>query len=216
MGSVRFPGKVMQAIGGVPMIGLLLQRLARAQRVDRIVVATSDAAADEPLARYVRSLGYDVFQGSETDVLDRYFQAATSANADIVVRITGDCPLVDPALVDAVIDALEGQGTDYASNIEPPTFPDGLDVEAVRMDALARAWREATAADDREPSGVALLKNQPRKAQSSSLAVGKLRHGRHAKSHRAAGIEQFGWVHEGIADDHELLVPIAVRDQLQA
>jgi glutamate-1-semialdehyde 2,1-aminomutase len=150
MGSVRFPGKVMQTIGGVPLIGLLLQRLAGAQRVDRIVVATSDAPVDAPLATYVRSLGYDVFQGSETDVLDRYYQAAISANADIVVRITGDCPLVDPALVDAVIDALEGQGTDYASNIEPPTFPDGLDVEAVRMDALARAWREATAADDRE------------------------------------------------------------------
>src|ERR1700680_4899677 len=101
MSSTRFPNKVMRSICGTPMIGLLLARLAKAKLVDQIVLATPDGPRNEPLTRYVRELGYAVYQGSEDDVLDRYYRAAKAVRADMVVRITGDCPLVDPQVVDA-------------------------------------------------------------------------------------------------------------------
>ena len=150
MGSTRFPNKVMQPICGIPMIGLLLERLAKAKRIDQIVLATSEDQRNEPLATYVRELGYAVYQGSEDDVLGRYYQAAKEAKADTVVRITGDCPLIDPVLVDAVIAKFLDSGVDYASNVSPPTYPDGLDAEAFRFSVLERAWKEARAPAERE------------------------------------------------------------------
>jgi glutamate-1-semialdehyde 2,1-aminomutase len=150
MGSTRFPGKVMRPICGTAMIGTLLARLAGSRRIQQLVLATSDAPADQPLADYVRSLGHAVYRGSESDVLDRYYRAAKEVKADLIVRITGDCPLIDPELVDAVIDKLLESGADYASNIVPPTYPDGLDAEAFTFAALETTWRNATAARDRE------------------------------------------------------------------
>src|SRR5215468_11244467 len=120
MGSTRFPNKVMRSINGRPMIELLLMRLAKARRIGCILLATSDDPRNQPLVDHVRGLGYDVFQGSENDVLDRYYQAAKSYRPDTVVRITGDCPLVDPELVDQVIAAYEAGGVDYLSNASPP------------------------------------------------------------------------------------------------
>lgn len=150
MGSTRFPNKVMRPVCGTPMIGLLLERLSRAKLVRKIILATSDDSRNRPLVEYVRNLGYDVFAGSENDVLDRFYHAARVENADVVVRITGDCPLVDPGVVDAVIARRDEIGADYSSNIEPPTFPDGLDVEVFRFSALERAWTEARSAHERE------------------------------------------------------------------
>ncbi len=100
MGSTRLPNKVMKPVGGVPMIELLLSRLSASREIDRIVVATSTDEHNKPLVEYVRYLGYACEQGSENDVLDRYAEAAKVHGADVVVRITGDCPLVDPELVD--------------------------------------------------------------------------------------------------------------------
>lgn len=150
MGSTRFPDKVMRPIAGVPMIELLLRRLAAARRIDRIMVATSDDPRNQPLADHVRGLGHDVFAGCEHDVLDRYYQAALVLRPDVIVRITGDCPLVDPALVDDIIEQRVTSGTDYQANIIPPTYPDGLDVEVFTFGALARAAQEATSPRDRE------------------------------------------------------------------
>lgn len=150
MGATRFPGKVLRTIGGVPMIGLLLQRLSRSKRLSQIVVATSVDPRNEPLAEYVRSIGYVAFQGSENDVLDRYFHAARQAEADVVVRITGDCPLVDPTLVDAVIEKYLESGADYVGNTMPPLFPDGLDTEVFSFAALSRAHAESTTKPQRE------------------------------------------------------------------
>ena len=150
MGSTRFPNKVMRLICGTPMIGLLLERLATAKRIDQIVLATSEDRRNEPLAQYVRDLGYVVFQGSEEDVLDRYYQAAKEAKADTVVRITGDCPLIDPLLVDAVIARFLDSGADYASNVSPPTYPDGLDTEVFSYRVLDTAWNQAEAPQQRE------------------------------------------------------------------
>ena len=122
MGSTRFPNKVMRPICATPMIGLLLERLSGAQRLDEVVLATSDDVRNEPLASYVREIGYVVYRGSENDVLDRYYQAARSLGADAVVRITGDCPLIDPTIVDGVIARFLDSGVDYAANILPPTL----------------------------------------------------------------------------------------------
>jgi glutamate-1-semialdehyde 2,1-aminomutase len=150
MGSMRFPQKVMQPVCGTPLIGLLLERLSAARRVDTIVLATSDDPRNDALAAYVRELGHSVYRGSEHDVLDRYYRAAQEAGADVVVRITGDCPLVDAAIVDAVVGKFFDSRVDYAANVLPPTFPDGLDVEVFSAEALNTAWQQATSAADRE------------------------------------------------------------------
>jgi glutamate-1-semialdehyde 2,1-aminomutase len=150
MGSTRLPGKVMRPMGGVPMIGLLLERLGRASTLNRVVVATSADPGDDELAEYVERLGYAAFRGSEDDVLDRYYQAALRFGADAVVRVTGDCPLIDPAVVDEVVRKFRESGADYAANISPPTYPDGLDTEAFTFGCLEAAWRDARAAAHRE------------------------------------------------------------------
>ncbi|MGV8952323.1 MAG: aminotransferase class III-fold pyridoxal phosphate-dependent enzyme [Cypionkella sp.] len=150
MGSTRLPGKVMADVGGRPMIELLLSRLSRAQGVDQVVLATTDAPSDSPMADHVGKLGYGVYRGSVDDVLDRFYQAALAAEADIAIRITGDCPLVDPEIVASVITAFRSSEVDYASNVAPPTYPDGLDVEVFSFAALERAWHETVPGYDRE------------------------------------------------------------------
>ena len=150
MGSIRFPAKVMRLICGTPMIGLLLNRLANSKLIDQIVLATSEDPRNDPLVKYVCKLGYSVYRGSEDDVLDRYYQAAKEAEADFVVRITGDCPLIDPVVVDEVISGFLKDKVDYASNIEPPTYPDGLDTEVFTFQALDTAWNQAKAPQERE------------------------------------------------------------------
>jgi glutamate-1-semialdehyde 2,1-aminomutase len=150
MGSARLPDKVLKSIVGTPMIELLLERLRRARELDEIVLATTDSPVDDPLAVYARQLGTTVFRGSERDVLDRYYAAAAEVHADIVVRVTGDCPLVDPGLVDEAVRAFRGAGVDYASNVDPPTYPDGLDIEVFSFEALRAAWREARRPEQRE------------------------------------------------------------------
>jgi glutamate-1-semialdehyde 2,1-aminomutase len=150
MGSTRLPNKVMKLIKRTPMIELLLARLARATEVDEIVLATSEDPRNQPLIDHVAGLGYRCWQGSENDVLDRYLQAARGAGADVVVRITGDCPLIDPALVDEVIRHFKVSAADYCSNTNPPTYPDGLDVEVFTVAALERAARETDKSHDHE------------------------------------------------------------------
>ncbi len=150
MGSTRLPDKVMKAIDGIPLIELLLTRLARAKEVDQIIVATSEDARNLPLVGHVRKLGFACEQGSENDVLDRYVQAAKQHHADVVIRITGDCPLVDPELVDAVVRRFKAAGVDYFSNTTPPSYPDGLDIEVFTFKALEQASLETSDAFDRE------------------------------------------------------------------
>jgi glutamate-1-semialdehyde 2,1-aminomutase len=150
MGSTRLPNKVMRPIDGVPMIGLLLERLRGSRHIDEIVVATSANPLNDPLDEYVTRLGFKVYRGSEDDVLDRYYQVARQLDAEVVLRITGDCPLIDAALVDQVIEEFRRSGADYASNVEPPTFPDGLDTEVFSRASLDTAWQEAVSRHDRE------------------------------------------------------------------
>ena len=132
------------------MICVLIERLGKAKLIDQIVLATSSDPRNGPLVQYVRELGYTVYQGSENDVLDRYYQAASEVSADIVVRITGDCPLIDPMLVDEVIAQFRGSAVDYVSNTLSPTYPDGLDTEVFSYFALETAWEKAKTPYQRE------------------------------------------------------------------
>lgn len=152
MGSTRLPGKVLLPLAGVPVIQWIYERLNRCRLLDHIVVATGDGPADDGFAEALAGMGIPVFRGSEHDVLDRYYRAARAIRADAVVRITGDCPLIEPAIVDsAVARYLNGQPSlQYVSNIHPPTYPDGLDVEVVSIEALFRAWKEAEWTSERE------------------------------------------------------------------
>jgi len=150
MGSTRLPNKVMKLIEGVPMIELLLGRLSRAKELDQIVVATSTDPRNQVLVNHVKSLGFACEQGSENDVLDRFVQAARTHQAEVVVRITGDCPLIDPELVDLCIRKFKAENLDYLSNSNPATFPDGLDVEVFKFAALERAQLETQDTFDRE------------------------------------------------------------------
>ena len=148
--SVRLPGKVMRCIGRTPLIGVLLKRLLQAKRVNQIVVATSDTESDRELKKYVEDLGFHVTVGHLQDVLSRYVQAVADTNADVVVRITGDCPLVDADLVDAAVDAFVHHQVDYLSNVEPHTYPDGLDIEVFWAKSLQIADLEAKTHFQRE------------------------------------------------------------------
>lgn len=150
MGSTRLPNKVMKLINGMPMIELLLARLSKAKYVDQIVVATSTDQRNQPLVEYVHKLGYVCEQGSEDDVLARYVEAAKKHHADVVVRITGDCPLVDPILVDEAIVQFKAANVDYFSNTNPPTYPDGLDIEVFTFKVLEQASQETSNPFDRE------------------------------------------------------------------
>ncbi len=150
MGSTRLPNKVMKLIGGVPMIEILLSRLSMSEEIDQIIVATSVDERNIPLVNHVEKLGYACEQGSENDVLDRYIKAAAKHSADVIIRITGDCPLVDPYLVDQVICQFKATNVDYLSNTNPPTYPDGLDIEVFTFKALQQANQETSDVFDRE------------------------------------------------------------------
>lgn len=150
MGSTRLPNKVMKLIGGIPMIELLLARVAQSKSINQIIVATSFDSKNITLLEHVEKLGYFCERGSEDDVLDRYFNAAKKHNADLVVRITGDCPLVDHDLIDDAIAQFKREGVDYISNASEPTFPDGLDIEVFSYEALKKAHEDAREIFDRE------------------------------------------------------------------
>jgi spore coat polysaccharide biosynthesis protein SpsF len=148
MSSTRLPGKVLLDLAGQPMLARVVERARLARSIDRVVVATTVEPEDEPIVALCNSRGWSVSRGSRDDVLDRYYQAALADGADPIVRITSDCPLIDPEIIDSVVKRLDGT-VDYASNINPQrTFPRGLDVEAFTFAALSTAWRE-----DRKPTG---------------------------------------------------------------
>ena len=149
--STRLPGKVLRPLLGVPLLLRQVERVLRSRNLGELVIATSIDPSDDPLAELCRSSGLACFRGSLNDVLDRFYRVAEAYGFPThVVRLTGDCPLTDPDIIDAVI-SFHFQGNyDYSSNAIAPTWPDGLDVEVFRGTVLARAWREATEAWERE------------------------------------------------------------------
>lgn len=150
MGSTRLPGKVLRDLGGEPMLDRVVRRLRRARTLESVWIATTTEPADDVLSALCEGRGWPYVRGSGQDVLDRYHDAASAAQADIIVRITSDCPLIDPDVVDAVVKGLK-EGIVYSSNVVPTrTFPRGLDTEAFRANALEEAWEKAETASDRE------------------------------------------------------------------
>lgn len=152
MSSTRLPSKVMLEVFGKPLILMMLERVARCALLDGLWLATSDDPSDDPLAETVKDAGYKVFRGSLENVLSRFWHIGKSEGADAVVRLTGDCPLHDPEVIDAVIDmyARNRGGMDYVSNVLPPTFPDGLDTEVLSFELLDLSYRNATEKQDLE------------------------------------------------------------------
>lgn len=150
MGSTRLPGKVLMELAGRPLLWHVLERARRVPGIDRLIVATTRQPADDAIEAFCRAEGCACHRGSEDDVLDRYHGAAQEAGATVVVRITADCPLLDPEVSGRVVEALDRNGCDYASNTLEQTFPDGLDTEAFTAAALDKAWREARLASQRE------------------------------------------------------------------
>jgi len=150
LSSTRLPGKVLRPILGHPMLALQLERVRRSIAIDRLMVATSDQPEDNQVADLCRILGIEVYQGALDDVLDRFYQAALPLRPDHVVRLTGDCPLADPRLIDSVIQFHLNGDYDYSTNAIEATFPDGLDVEVMRFGCLEEAWREAVLPSERE------------------------------------------------------------------
>ena len=154
MASTRLPGKVLADIGGVPMLARTMERARRCRRVDAWMVATTLEAGDDAVEALCRARGYGVYRGSLHDVLDRYVKAARQAKADVIVRLTADCPLLDPELVDQAVQAflVASPPADLVVNRLPGarTYPIGLDTEVVSLAALERAWREAREPHQRE------------------------------------------------------------------
>jgi glutamate-1-semialdehyde 2,1-aminomutase len=136
MGSVRFPGKVLMPIAGVPAIDVLLKRLVKATTLDEVIVAISLSQQDDVLAEHLKDIGIPYIRGDENNVLSRFFEINSAVEPDVIVRLTGDCPFVDPVVVDSVVNELIFQSAEYSSNVEPPTFPHGFDVEAFTSDLL--------------------------------------------------------------------------------
>ena len=150
MGSTRLPNKVMALVNNKPMIQILLDRLSNSKLISKIIVATSVDKKNDTLHEFLNSSGYDCFRGSENNVLERFYLAAKQFDVDVVIRITGDCPLVDAELVDACITRYIESSVDYVSNISPPTYPDGLDIEVFSFQALERAFLFAKLDFDKE------------------------------------------------------------------
>ena len=158
LGSKRLRGKVLKKLLKKELIFTLLDRLKMVKSINQLVVAIPEN--DNKLYKILNAKGYNIYKGSEEDVLSRYYHAALEYKANIIVRITADCPLVDPELVTKLIKKFKSSNYDYVSNIDPPTYPDGLDVEVYSFTALKRAFKESKLPVDREHISPYIFKNK--------------------------------------------------------
>ncbi len=158
-GSTRLPGKVMLPLAGKTAIQHVIDRTKLIPGISKVIVATTTSPTDDPLVQFCKSMDVPVFRGSEDDVLDRYYQAALLHQADVVVRITGDCPLIDPIESGKVIGKFFEMGADYVSNTNPPMLPDGLDTEIFSIEALIKAWNNAKKKSEREHATLYIYSN---------------------------------------------------------
>lgn len=162
MGSTRAPGKVMRDLRDKPVLHWTFDAVWSATGIDKVVLATSTLPADDVIASYCERNAIPCFRGSESDVLDRFYQCALQHGADTVLRFTADCPFLDSAIISEVIKLRQMTGAHYASNIDPPSYPDGLDVECFTFEALEAAWKEATRDSDRDCVTQYIVRNRHR------------------------------------------------------
>lgn len=168
LSSTRLPGKVLKPILGRPMLALHIERLRRANSLDTLVVATSDDSKDNAIEAFCDETGINCFRGSLDDVLDRFYQCSRVYKPDHIVRLTGDCPLADPEIIDSVVKLHLQGGYDYTSNVLPPTWPDGMDVEVLRFPCLAEAHAEAELPSEREHVSP-FIRNRPERYRQGNL-----------------------------------------------
>ncbi|KKR73421.1 MAG: 3-deoxy-manno-octulosonate cytidylyltransferase [Candidatus Woesebacteria bacterium GW2011_GWA2_40_7] len=153
MGSARLPGKILKKVNGAALLGYQVERVRKSRLLDKIIVATSVLVKDDVVEKFCKTNNIEYFRGSENDVLSRYYECAQKYNADIVVRLTADCPLSDPKIIDDTIKFYMDTKVDYAANTVPPEtskYPDGFDVEVFSMKALKKAYEKANDSHDRE------------------------------------------------------------------
>ncbi len=150
--STRLPGKVLREINGRPMLSYMMERVDAAKNIDKVALATSIDSSDDPIEELCRKDNVLYYRGSLDDVLDRYYQTALRLKADTIVRLTGDCPLIDPKMIDDMVDVYKNSNYDYVANTLPPkwTVPEGMDIEVFSFKNLKRAWSEAKKPSDRE------------------------------------------------------------------
>tara|TARA_R110002033_G_scaffold68146_1_gene119347 strand:+ start:4692 stop:5447 length:756 start_codon:yes stop_codon:yes gene_type:complete len=148
--STRLPNKVLMKIEGKTLLQIHVDRIKQANNVSEVIIATTINKVDDVIVDLANELKVEVFGGSENDVLDRFYQAVKGKKADFVVRLTSDCPLIDPKLLDEMIEAAQEKNLDYYSNVLQEKYPDGQDVEVFTFSALEKAWKEATLKSDRE------------------------------------------------------------------
>lgn len=162
MNSTRLPGKMLKEIEGKPLLWYIINAAKQSELIDEVVLATTKNEEDKELLEKAEEYCIKSFAGSENDVLDRYYQTAKKFQGDIIVRLTGDCPLADPNIIDKVIEKYKKREVDYCSNVHPPTFPDGFDVEVFGFDILEKLWKEVKEAYIREHV-VAYIREHPKK-----------------------------------------------------
>lgn len=161
MGSTRLPGKVLMKVNGVSLLEYLVKRVRLAKRIDNIVIATTDKKEDDKIINLCEKINLNCFRGSDQDVLDRYYKCSLKyPGYNQIIRITGDCPLVDPELIDKIINFYENNNFDYAVNPIEDNFPDGLAAEIFKKDVLFEAARRAKLSSEREHMTLYLVNNQ--------------------------------------------------------
>lgn len=163
MGSERLPGKVLMQLGDKPVLEHLIDRVSRAAGIGRILIATTDLEPDNAIAAFAMTANLSLFRGDSSDVLLRYVEAAATDSSPAVLRITGDCPLIDPAVIDATIGAWwnDGQPYDYAGNTLVRTFPDGMDTEVLTLETLGTLDKHATGADREHVTSLLIRNPEP-------------------------------------------------------
>jgi len=150
VGSTRFPAKVLKPINGQSLLEIHLKRILNSKLISKVLVATTNEVGAEKIENIATKLGVNVFKGSLENVLERFYRAAKPENPDYVVRLTSDCPFIDPFVIDKVIKYIIDENLDYACNRMKPTYPDGLDVEVMKYSALTKAYKEATLGSEQE------------------------------------------------------------------
>lgn len=195
MSSTRLPGKVLMPLAGRPVLGHVVERIRQCRSISRIVVATSVDPSDDAIEAWCQGQGVACYRGSLHDVLDRYHQAARAHGADAIVRITADCPAIDPAIVDEVVDNFIAGGYEFYGLAGE--FPDGLDCTVFAASAIARAWRETTLPSDREHVGP-YIERHPEWFKSGGL-------------HKFSGLSHLRWT---LDEPRDLALLQAVFDEL--
>ena len=163
VGSTRLPAKILKKVSGYELLYIHLKRLLQATTIDELIVATTYEERVDEIIDICKRLGVQYFQGSTDDVLDRFYQAVKDENAKYVVRLTSDCPLIDPRLVDEIVTKTIEQDVDYCSNVLTPTYPDGESVEVFKFESLKKAWSEAALKSEREHVTPYIWKNSTHK-----------------------------------------------------